>query len=311
MNTSLHLPFTRDEWRHFRSDVPLVLTETELAALRGFNEQVSLEEVADIYLPLARLINLYVGAAQELHKASSHFLGKEAPRVPYIVGMAGSVAVGKSTASRILQALLSHWPNSAQVDLVTTDSFLYRNAVLEAKGLMDRKGFPESFDRARFIEFLIGVKSGVSEIQIPVYSHQQYDIVPNELKTVTQPDILIVEGLNILQASLVNRKNTPKIFISDLLDFSIYMDASSELIEEWYLQRFMAFREQAKDKPELFFHRFTLLTDKEAFDFAKSTWKNTNETNLMQNILPFKYRARLILEKTTAHKIDKVLLRRL
>lgn len=311
MSTSLHLAFTRDEWRHFRSDVPLALTESELAALRGFNDKISLEEAADIYLPLARLINEYVGAAQELYKASSHFLGTDVPKVPYIIGVAGSVAVGKSTTSRILQALLSRWPNSPRVDWVTTDGFLYPNAVLEEKGLMEKKGFPESFDRTRFLDFLMAVKSGEKKVQIPIYSHEKYDIVPNEYKTISQPDILIVEGLNILQTALVNKKPHPQIFISDLIDFSIYVDADIKTIEKWYLDRFMAFRELAKNKTTLFFHQFSTWPDEKALDFAKNIWKTINEKNLLENILPFKYRARLILEKSTNHKIEKVFLRRL
>ncbi|MFI4955444.1 MAG: type I pantothenate kinase [Gammaproteobacteria bacterium] len=311
MATSLHLTFSRDEWSCFRSDTPLILTETELAELRGFNENISLDEVADIYLPLARLINLYVAAAQDLHKVSSQFLDTQVAKVPYIVGVSGSVGVGKSTTSRILQALLSRWPNSNRVELVTTDSFLYPNAVLEERGLMERKGFPESFDRQRFMEFLFAVKSGTAAVNIPVYSHEYYDIVPNEFKTITQPDILIVEGLNILQASLVPRKNVPKIFISDLLDFTIYVDAPLEIIELWYLERFMAFRAQAINRPDLFFHRFALWPDEKAYTFAKNIWKTINETNLLQNILPYKYRARLILEKTLDHKIKQVRLRRL
>jgi type I pantothenate kinase len=311
MSTSLHLAFTREEWRHFRSDISLVLTEAELSDLRGVNDNISLEEAGDIYLPLARLINQYVAAAQDLHEASSHFLGTDVPKVPYIVGISGSVAVGKSTTSRILQALLSRWPNSTRVDLVTTDSFLYPNAILEEKDLMDRKGFPESFDRAHFLKFLMSIKSGIESVQIPVYSHQQYDIVPNEYKVVTQPDILIVEGLNILQATFINKKTYPSLFISDLLDFSIYVDAEKEVIERWYLERFMTFRDLAKNNPHLFFNQFSKWSDEKALAFAKDIWKNINEKNLMENILPYKYRARLILEKTTDHKIKKILLRRL
>jgi type I pantothenate kinase len=311
MTTSPHLTFTRKEWRHFRDDVPLTLKESELATLRGFNDPISLDEVADIYLPLARLINLYVEETQKLHQSSGRFLGKTAPKVPYIIGVAGSVAVGKSTTSRILQALLSRWPNSTQVEWVTTDGFLYPNSVLEKKGLMNKKGFPESFDRNRFLDFLLRVKSGEKHVKIPIYSHEKYDIVRNKYKTINQPDILIVEGLNILQSSLPSKKSQPKIFISDLIDFSIYVDADSKLIQKWYLDRFITFREWAKNKPKLYFYRFTKWSDKKAIAFAKSIWKKINQKNLDENILPFKYRARLILQKTTNHKIEKVLLRRL
>lgn len=311
MSLSPHIAFTRQEWKQYRSDIPLTLTESELAELRGFNEKISLDEVADIYLPLARLINLYVAAAQGLHQVSGKFLATHVPKVPYIIGICGSVAVGKSTTSRILQALLSRWPNSPKVDLVTTDGFLYPNAVLEERGLMEQKGFPESFNRKAFTEFLIAIKSGKREVKMPLYSHEYYDIVLNTEKVIKKPDILIVEGLNILQISQTDHRPITKIFVSDLLDFSIYVDAPNHIIEKWYLERFMAFRAQAEHTPDLFFHRFTQLDDASALIFAKEVWKNTNLANLQDNILPFKHRARLILEKTHDHRIEKVLLRRL
>jgi type I pantothenate kinase len=311
MPLSPHIAFTRQEWKQYRSDTTLTLTESELAELRGFNEKISLEEVADIYLPLARLINLYVSATQELYQVSGKFLATHVPKVPYIIGVSGSVAVGKSTSSRILQALLSRWPNSPKVDLVTTDGFLYPNAVLEERGLMEQKGFPESFDRKTFTEFLMAIKSGKREVKMPVYSHEYYDIVPDAYKIIKQPDILIVEGLNILQVSHVDQQPIPKIFISDLLDFSIYVDAPNKIIEEWYLERFLAFRLQAKNNPHLFFHRFAQLPDDAALMFAKEVWEKTNLANLRENISPFKHRARLILEKTQDHRIAKIWLRRL
>lgn len=311
MPLSPHLTFTREEWKQYRSDVPLTLLENELEALRGFNERVSLDEVGDIYLPLARLINLYVGAAQSLYQVSAKFLDTHVPKVPYIIGISGSVAVGKSTVSRVLQALLSRWPNSPEVEWVTTDGFLLPNEVLEKRGLMERKGFPESYDRKALIQFLMDVKSGKREAKLPLYSHEQYDILPNVTKSITQPDILIVEGLNILQVTQHDALHTPKIFISDLLDFSIYVDAPEDMIEEWYLNRFMAFREQAKNNSQLFFHRFAQLSDEAAYLFAKEVWQKINLANLHENIKPFKHRARLILEKTNEHRINRVHLRRL
>jgi type I pantothenate kinase len=311
MTHSPYLQFSRDEWRQFRLSTPLSLTEEELTALRGFNEIISLTEVADIYLPLSRLISLYVKSSQNLYAITGQFLHNQTPRVPYIIGVCGSVAVGKSTSSRVLQALLSHGPDHPHVEVVTTDGFLYPNEVLAQKGLMERKGFPESFDRAHLVEFLHAIKSGESSVSIPIYSHEMYDILPTTTRTITNPDILIVEGLNILQTPSLRQKFTPELMVSDFLDFSIYVDAHTDFIENWFLQRFLAFREEAHNKPEKFFHQFAQMPHQDAIALAKGVWEQTNKRNLYENILPFKNRARLILHKNANHSIERVELRKL
>jgi len=312
MTQSPYLTFSREAWRQFRLTTQLSLTENELQALRGFNQPISLTEVADIYLPLSRLINLYVKASQGLYAASNQFLENYTPRVPYIIGVCGSVAVGKSTSSRILQSLLSRWPEHSHVEVVTTDGFLYPNEMLIQRDLMEKKGFPESFDRAKLLNFLHAVKSGEPTVNIPVYSHEIYDVLPNKHRTINNPDILIVEGLNILQTPRLHKKNTAAtMVVSDFLDFSIYVDAETDLIEEWFLQRFLAFREKAQNKPTKFFYQFSQMDEAAAIALAKKVWKETNEKNLLENILPFKDRARLILHKTAEHDIESVELRKL
>jgi len=313
-NSSLEAPylsFTREQWRQYRSDTPLLLNQDELEQLRGFNESISLQEVEDIYLPLARLVNLYVNASQQLHKASSQFLGNSAPRVPYIIGVSGSVAVGKSTTSRILQTLLSRFAHHPRVDLITTDGYLYPNRFLVQHHLMEKKGFPESFDTKRLLRFLIDVKSGYGPLNVPLYSHEIYDVLETETKIVNKPDILIIEGLNILQSNTSGIGCQPRLFVSDFLDFTIYVDAPTAMISNWFTQRFMAFREQAREHPHLFFHQFSQLSDNEALAYAANVWHDINEANLHANILPFKHRARLILTKTADHSINDVLLRKL
>jgi type I pantothenate kinase len=310
MHDSPYVYFSRAEWKQYRSDTPLTLTEADLAKLRGFNESVSLTEVADIYLPLSRLLSLYVAAAQQLHQGSSAFLGHSAPKVPYIIGVAGSVAVGKSTTSRILQALLSRWQNHPRVALLTTDNFLYSNRVLEREGLMHRKGFPESFDVRALIHFLLELKSGKPALPVPVYSHEYYDILPDEQEIIDQPDILILEGLNVLQQT-IHAPKVPRLFVSDLIDFSVYVHAETTVIEKWYLDRFLAFRERAKQLPALFFHRFTQMPKRDAYAYAKEVWKTINEANLVENILPYQERARLILTKGEDHSVQAVALRKL
>jgi len=289
-----------------RASTPLPLTEKDLSTLRGINDEISLDEVAGIYLPLSRLLNLYVSAIQSLHKATDTFLGHLPAKVPYIIGIAGSVAVGKSTMARILQALLSRWPDHPKVDLVTTDGFLYPTAVLEKRGLMDRKGFPESYDQRRLVHFLTEIKSGKPEVSAPVYSHLIYDIVEGAAKTVCQPDVLIVEGLNVLQSSRGSRT-----FVSDFFDFSIYIDAAEEIIENWYVARFLKFRETVFRNPESYFHRYSKLTREEAAEQAHSIWRRINGPNLRDNIQPTRERAQLILRKGTGHSIEEVRLRKL
>lgn len=303
---SPYLHFSRTEWASLRASTPLPLTEKDLSTLRGINEEISLDEVAGIYLPLSRLLNLYVSATQSLHKATDTFLGNLPAKVPYIIGIAGSVAVGKSTMARILQALLSRWPDHPKVDLVTTDGFLYPTAVLEKRGLMDRKGFPESYDQRRLVHFLTEIKSGKGEVSAPVYSHLIYDIVQGAVKTVSQPDVLIVEGLNVLQSSRQSRT-----FVSDFFDFSIYIDADEETIENWYVARFLKLRETVFRNPESYFNRYSKLTKEEATEKAHSIWRQINGPNLRDNIQPTRERAQLILRKGTGHSVEEVRLRKL
>lgn len=308
LKQSPYINFSREEWRTYRHDTPLTLNEAELSALRGFNESISITEVEDIYLPLSRLLNLYVTQAQSLHSATHQFLYHQTDKVPYIIGVSGSVAVGKSTTSRLLQTLLSRWPDHPKVALLSTDGFLFPNAVLESRGIMERKGFPESFDRQALINFLMDIKSGQGQLEVPVYSHAHYDIT-NEKQIIDRPDILIIEGLNILQT---HKHDTPEqTYVSDFIDFNIFVDAETDVIAAWYLERFRAFRALAEGKPELFFHQFAVMPEDEAVAFARNVWKRVNEPNLLENILPFKYRADLILKKSADHSIESVLLRKL
>ena len=303
--------FKRDEWATLRADTPLTLTEEEVAALRGPTDPVSPDDVVKIYLPLSRLLSLYVAATQELFNATRTFLGARDGKVPYIVGVAGSVAVGKSTTSRVLKALLARWPNTPKVDLVTTDGFLYPNAILEERGLMNRKGFPESFDVMALLKFLADIKSGKRGVTAPVYSHLVYDIVRGEQITVDRPDILIVEGLNVLQPRRLPANGRGVPFVSDFFDFKIYIDADEDLIRTWYVQRFMRLRETAFRNPKSYFHRYSTLSDGEAVETATKIWQTINHVNLVDNILPTRPRADLILTKDATHGIETVALRRL
>ena len=300
-----YLSFEREAWADLRAATPLTLREAELRDLRGINDRIDLDEVAAIYLPLTRLLNLYVSATQNLHKVSAAFLGTLAPKVPYVIGVAGSVAVGKSTFARILQALLARWPDHPQVDLVTTDGFLHPNAVLAERGIMNRKGFPESYDTRRLIEFLREVKSGARSVEAPVYSHVVYDIVPDERIEVRQPDILILEGLNVLQVGGSNE------FVSDYFDFSIYIDADERHIEDWYVQRFLKLCETVFQDPNSFFQNYAHLTHDEAVATAKGIWREINGKNLKENIEPTRTRASLLLRKGADHRVTEVSLRRL
>jgi type I pantothenate kinase len=309
---SRYLRFSRSEWASLRASTPMPLEESDLAALRGINDQISLEEVSNTYLPLSRLLNLYVGAVQSLHKATDSFLGHLPARVPYVIGIAGSVAVGKSTIARVLQALLSRWPDHPKVDLVTTDGFLFPSRILEERGLVRRKGFPESYDQRRLVRFLMEVKSGKPEAAAPVYSHLTYDIVDHEFQRVRRPDILILEGLNVLQA------REPKIsgirsraFVSDFFDFSIYIDAEETTIESWYVDRFLKLRETVFTDPRSYFRRYADLTREEAVAMARSIWREINGPNLHENIAPTRERAQLILRKGENHVMEEVRLRRL
>lgn len=305
---SRFVTFSREEWATLRRNTPLTLSDDDLLHLRGLNDVLDMREVVDIYLPLSRLLSLYVGATRSLHTVTSTFLGSDAIRVPFVIGLAGSVAVGKSTTSRILQALLARWPDHPAVDLITTDGFLFPNAVLESRGLMQRKGFPESYDRARLVRFLQDVKSGVPEVHGPVYSHQRYDIVPDATQIVRRPDVVIVEGLNVLQAPPA--ADGP-LFASDFFDFSIYVDADEAEIERWYVARFFKLRETVFRDPSSYFHRYATLTEAEARDTAARIWREINGRNLRENILPTRPRAHLILQKGPDHLVQSVRLRRL
>jgi type I pantothenate kinase len=303
--------FTRQEWAGLRAATPLTLSESELQALRGVNEQVTLQQVEEVYLPLSRLLNLHVAATQTLRKATDTFLGNPAAHVPFVIGIAGSVAVGKSTAARILRALLGRWPDHPRVDLITTDGFLYPNRVLEDRGLMQRKGFPESYDVRRLLDFLVEVKSGREHAHAPVYSHLSYDIVPNQQQTVSRPDIMILEGLNVLQTGDLQPTHRANMFVSDFFDFSIYIDADVADIEEWYVARFMTLRKTVFTNEKSYFHRYASLSEQEAERVARDIWRDINLLNLNENIAPTRQRAHLILRKDRDHFVQSLSLRKL
>lgn len=310
VSVSPFIELTRAEWARLRDATPLPLTEPQLRSLVSINEPISLDEVADIYLPLSRLLNLYVGAVRNLHAATAMFLGADTPRMPFVIGIAGSVAVGKSTTSRVLQALLSRWPSHPTVDLITTDGFLLPQRELDARGLTARKGFPESYDVRRLVQFMADVKSGAPEVSAPVYSHLAYDIVPGELQIVRAPDIVIVEGLNVLQTGTPGRTGR-QMFVSDFFDFSIYVDAHEADIEHWYVERFLKLRETVFRNPSSYFHRYAGLDAESAAETARTLWRTINLINLRENVQPTRERARLVLEKGRDHAVRKVRLRKL
>jgi len=287
------------------------LTEAELDNLSSLTERVSADEVVDIYLPLSRLLNLYVESAQVLHGNTARFLSKSDGKMPFIIGLAGSVAVGKSTTGRVLQALLARWPSHPRVELVPTDGFLFPNAVLEERGLMTRKGFPESYDLTRLLNFLAEVKSGRERIEAPVYSHLVYDVLPDQAILIERPDIVIVEWLNVLQPAKLPKDGAAIPFVSDFFDFSIYIDATDQLIESWYVERFLRLRQTAFRDPASYFHRFATLSEEEARAIGLSLWRTINLVNLTENILPTRQRADLILRKGQDHAVETVALRKL
>jgi type I pantothenate kinase len=301
-----YLTFTRQAWSRLRGETAMTLTAADVEELSGITEQLSLREVEEVYLPLSRFLNLHIDAVQKLHRVSSRFLGTLAARVPYVIAIAGSVSAGKSTTARVLRTLLSRWPSHPRVDLVTTDGFLYPNATLEERGIMHRKGFPESYDRARLVRFAADLKSGRSPLQVPLYSHLEYDVLPGDGQLVEGPDIVILEGLNVLQSG-----SGHALFVSDFVDFSIYVDAPEEELRHWFLDRFQHLRTTAFRDPRSFFHRYAAMAEEEALAMASDVWSRINLANLHENIAPTRERARLILTKGREHVVEQVLLRRL
>jgi type I pantothenate kinase len=304
--------FTRDEWASLRADQPMTLSGEEVMQLQSLNDPISLDEVIAIYLPLSRLLALYVAATQGLFRATQRFLlAENEVKSPYIIGVAGSVPVGKSTTARVLKALLARWPNTPKVDLITTDGFLHSNAELQRLGLMERKGFPESYDTSKLLRFLNALKSGQRNVAAPLYSHLVYDVVPGEEVVIDRPDILIVEGLNVLQPARMPKDGKAIPFVSDFFDFSIYLDADEADLHRWYVNRFLRLRHTAFRDPLSYFRKFAELNEEEAIHVAEGLWNRINLLNLRENVLPTRQRASLILRKGPSHRIEEVALRRL
>jgi len=303
--------FTRAKWAQLREDTPMTLTPDEVTRLRSLHDRLDMREVEEIYLPLSRLLSLYVAATQRLFRAQQKFLGTEDSKLPYIIGVAGSVAAGKSTTARVLQALLARWTNVPKVDLITTDGFLYPNAILEREGLMDKKGFPESYDLPALLRFLSDIKAGRRPVRAPVYSHLLYDVMPNQWVEIDRPDILIVEGLNVLQTGPPPRDGKAIPYVSDFFDFAVYLDADEDVLRDWYVDRFLTLRGTAFADPKSYFHRYSTLSDDEAVVTATSIWNRINLVNLYESILPTRQRADLILTKGESHLVVEVALRRL
>ncbi|MEU2590326.1 type I pantothenate kinase, partial [Streptomyces albidoflavus] len=303
-----YVDLTREQWSALREKTPLPLTADEVEKLRGLGDVIDLDEVRDIYLPLSRLLNLYVGATDGLRSALNTFLGEKGEQsgTPFVIGVAGSVAVGKSTVARLLQALLARWPEHPRVELVTTDGFLLPMAELRARGLTARKGFPESYDRRALTRFVADIKAGKDQVTAPVYSHLVYDIVPDRRLTVNRPDILIVEGLNVLQPALPGKDGRTRVGLADHFDFSVYVDARPEDIERWYLNRFRKLRATAFQDPSSYFRRYTQVSEEEALDYARSTWRTINLPNLVENVAPTRGRANLVIRKGPDHKVRKL-----
>ena len=303
--------FDREEWSRLRADTPMTLLESELEQFSGIIEELSVAEVEEIYLPMSRLLNLYVAASQQLHAVTSKFLSRDDGKVPFILGVEGSVAAGKSTTARVLKALLARWPDHPRVEQITTDGFLLPNAELDRRQIMNRKGFPESFDTARLLNFLADVKSGVKRVEVPVYSHFHYDILLDQTTVIESPDILIVEGLNVLQPANMPRGGEAIPFVSDFFDFSIYLDAEPDVIRDWYVARFMRLRSTAFRDPGAYFHQYANLSQDDAYARATEIWNTINLKNLEEHILPTRQRAGLILRKSADHHVESVALRKL
>lgn len=301
----------REAWSRLSASTALPLTEQDVLRLRGLGDPIDLEEVDVVYRPLSRLLTLYVAATRRLHAATSTFLGERTRSTPYVIGVAGSVAVGKSTTARVLREMMRRWPQTPTVDLVTTDGFLLPNAELDRRGLMDRKGFPESYDRRALLRFLAGVKAGAAEVAAPVYSHLSYDIVPGEHVVVRRPDVLIVEGLNVLQPARASSEAGAGLAVSDFFDFSIYVDAAPEDVQRWYVERFLTLRRTAFSRPGSYFRRYATLDDGQARARAEHIWATINGPNLTANILPTRGRATLVLTKAADHSVQRFRLRKL